>query len=315
MEAGRPARPGRAGRRIRRAPHRSPAGRPARRDPRPAPLRSGDATSGPLPQSVRPGQPTGRSAAQARWRVRLRQPLHLGHRAGRDGHRNPSLRQGDRAGMGPAASRLTRRAAWIEHDGPLPFIEGTVIRLAVEKLPSGGVNKRVWLWWSGTRASAAGVERCWQSFLRRFDLEHTFRLLRQTLGWTKRRLRSSDAADRWTWLVIAAYAQLRLARPLATDLRRPWERPTEPHRLTPAHVRRGFRNPRTKTGSPARAPKPSTPVPGTPLGSKNRRPTGRPSRRGPRPRDRRGIQPSRPSQSRHETAGSQHRSLNDENSG
>ncbi|GFE27477.1 hypothetical protein Sliba_79300 [Streptomyces nigrescens] len=28
-------------------------------------------------------------------------------------------------------------------------------------------------------------------------------------------------ADRWTWLVIAAYAQLRLARPLATDLRRP----------------------------------------------------------------------------------------------
>lgn len=34
--------------------------------------------------------------------------------------------------------RLTRRAAWIEHDGPLPLIEGTVIRLAVEKLPSGG---------------------------------------------------------------------------------------------------------------------------------------------------------------------------------
>lgn len=31
-----------------------------------------------------------------------------------------------------------------------------------------------------------------------------------------------EAADRWTWLVIAAHTQLRLARPLAVDLRRPW---------------------------------------------------------------------------------------------
>lgn len=37
--------------------------------------------------------------------------------------------------------RLTRRAAWIDHEGPLPIIEGTVIRLSVAKLPSGGVNK------------------------------------------------------------------------------------------------------------------------------------------------------------------------------
>ncbi len=83
------------------------------------------------------------------------------------------------------------------------------------------VNKPVWLWWSGTRASAADLDRCWQSFLRRFDREHTFHLLKQTLGWARPRLRSSDAADRWTWLVIAVYARLRLARPLATDLRRP----------------------------------------------------------------------------------------------
>lgn len=137
--------------------------------------------------------------------------------------------------------RLTRRAAWIDYDGPLPIIEGTVVRLVVEKLPSGGVNKPVWLWWSGTGATETDVDRCWQSFLRRFDIEHTFRLFKQTLGWTKPRLRSSEAADRWTWLVIAAYAQLRLARPLATDLRRPWEEPLEPNRLTPVRVRRGFR--------------------------------------------------------------------------
>lgn len=167
--------------------------------------------------------------------------------------------------------RLTRRAAWIEHEGPLPIIEGTVIRLSVEKLPSGGVNKPVWLWWSGTGADPEDVNRCWRSFLRRFDVEHTFRLLKQTLGWTRPKLRDSAAADRWTWLVLAAHAQLRLARPLARDLRRPWERPAEPNRLTPARVRRGFRNLRAKMGTPAGAPKPTRPGPGRPLGSKNRR--------------------------------------------
>lgn len=140
----------------------------------------------------------------------------------------------------------------------------------MEKLPSGGVNKPVWLWWSGTGAAETDVDRCCQSFLRRFDIAHTFRLFKQTLGWTRPRLRSSEAADRWTWLVIAAYAQLRLARPLATDLRRPWERPAPPSRLTPARVRRGFRNLYAGTGSPTGAPKPSRPGPGRPLGSKNR---------------------------------------------
>ncbi|MFD4034425.1 transposase [Streptomyces sp. NPDC058637] len=72
--------------------------------------------------------------------------------------------------------RLTRRAAWLDYDGPLPIIEGTVVRLVVEKLPSGGVNKPVWLWWSKTGATSEDRDRCWQFFLRRFDLEHTFRL-------------------------------------------------------------------------------------------------------------------------------------------
>lgn len=72
--------------------------------------------------------------------------------------------------------RLTRRAAWLDHDGPLPIIEGTIIRLVVEKLPSGAVNKPVWVWWSGIGATKADVNRFWQSFLRRFDIEHRFRL-------------------------------------------------------------------------------------------------------------------------------------------
>ncbi len=150
-----------------------------------------------------------------------------------------------------------------------------MIRLTVAKLPSGGVDKPVWLWWSGAGARPEDVDRCWQAFLRRFDVEHTFRLLKQTLGWTRPRLRDSAAADRWTWIVLAAHAQLRLARALARDLRRPWERPAEPSRLTPARVRRGFRNLHAKTGTPTRAPNPSRPGPGRPVGSKNKRPATR----------------------------------------
>jgi hypothetical protein len=174
-----------------------------------------------------------------------------------------------------AHPRLTHRAAWLDHDGELPVIEGTLIRLQVDHLPGDRDPKPVWLWYSRAGAAPGEVDRAWRAFLRRFDLEHTFRLFKQVLGWTAPKIRDPAAADRWTWLIIACHAQLRLARPLAADLRRPWERPARPGRLTPARVRRGFRNIRAKTAQPAGAPKPGKPGPGRPPGSKNRRPAPR----------------------------------------
>ena len=171
--------------------------------------------------------------------------------------------------------RLASRSAWLDHDGPLPVIEGTLIRLAVDHLPGDRNPKPIWLWSSVTGAGPGEVDRCWQAFLRRFDLEHTFRLFKQVLGWTAPKIRNPDAADRWTWLMCAAHTQLRLARPLAEDLRLPWERPAPPGRLTPARVRRGFRNIRATLPCLASAPKPGKPGPGRPPGSKNRRPAPR----------------------------------------
>ncbi|MDH6129282.1 NF041680 family putative transposase [Kitasatospora sp. GP82] len=171
--------------------------------------------------------------------------------------------------------RLTHRTCWLDHDGELPVIEGTLIRLEVDHLPGDRNPDPVWLWSSATGATPADIDRWWRSYLRRFDLEHTFRLFKQTLGWTRPKIRTPDAADRWTWIVIAAHTQLRLARRLAEDLRRPWEKPAAPGRLTPARVRRGFRNIRATTLHPARAPKPAKPGPGRPPGSKNRRPAPR----------------------------------------
>jgi hypothetical protein len=171
--------------------------------------------------------------------------------------------------------RLTHRTAWTGHAGVLPVIEGTVILLRVDRLPSGATAKPVWLWSSIPDADDHTVDLLWQAFLRRFDIEHTFRMLKQTLGWTSPKLRDPAAADRWTWLLLAAYTQLRLARALVADLRRPWERPAPPQRLTPARVRRGFRHLHAQTGTPASAPKPSRPGPGRPSGRRNSHPATR----------------------------------------
>jgi hypothetical protein len=102
----------------------------------------------------------------------------------------------------------------------------------------------------------------------RFDIEHTFRFLKGTLGWTTPSLQMPERADRWTWLVLAAYTQLRLARQLVDDLRLPWEQRCEPDKLTPARVRRGFRRLRATLGTPAHPPKSSTPGPGRPKGTR-----------------------------------------------
>ena len=113
------------------------------------------------------------------------------------------------------------------------------------------------------------------AYHRLFEIEHMFRFFQQVSGWTRPRLRDPAAADRWTWLILACYAQLRLARHLAADLRLPWQRRCPSGRLTPARVRRGFRNIRQALPDLASAPKPGKPGPGRPPGSKNRRPATR----------------------------------------
>jgi hypothetical protein len=138
-------------------------------------------------------------------------------------------------------SRLTHRAAWIGNEGALPVIEGTLMRLATERLRRTGAPQPLWLWTSAQGLDPALLESLWSAWLRRFDLEHTFGFLNQTLGWTVPGVRDPESADRWTWLVIAAFTQLGLARELAADLRLPWEAPARAGRLTPARVRRDFR--------------------------------------------------------------------------
>ncbi|GAA1105700.1 hypothetical protein GCM10009642_50410 [Nocardiopsis metallicus] len=115
----------------------------------------------------------------------------------------------------------------------------------------------------------------WWAYLRRFDIEHTFRFLKQSLGWNAPRLRDPRSADRWSWLVVVAYTQLRLARLLARQVRLPWHRLVEADRMSPARVRRGFRYIRADLPVCVGAPKSCGPGPGRPVGSQNKRPAPR----------------------------------------
>jgi DDE superfamily endonuclease len=84
-------------------------------------------------------------------------------------------RYGTAAAMawGRLHQRLTCRAGWEHHDGELPAIEGTLIRLQVGRLPGDRSPDPLWLWSSRAATDADAVDRTWQAFLRRFDIEHT----------------------------------------------------------------------------------------------------------------------------------------------
>jgi hypothetical protein len=151
--------------------------------------------------------------------------------------------------------------------GPRPIVRGTIIRVQVQHVPARTRPPKVlWLWWSGPGDLDLDLDLAWRAYVRRFDLEHTVRFCKQTLGWTMPRPRHPAQADRWTWLVLAAYTQLRLARQIACDQRLPWERPRPQLRLSPYRVRRGFPRLLCALGSPAATPKPAGHSPGRPKG-------------------------------------------------
>ncbi len=154
--------------------------------------------------------------------------------------------------------------------GPLPIVVGTLILVEVERLPRGERRREpprvLWLWWHGPEGTAPDLDLLWKAYVRRFDLEHTFRFLKQTLGWSVPRVRHPEQADRWTWLILVAYTQLRLARGCVADRRLPWERRYDPGRLTPIRVHRALSTLLGHLGTPAKPPKPCGRSPGRPKG-------------------------------------------------
>jgi hypothetical protein len=102
------------------------------------------------------------------------------------------------------------------HRRRVPVVRGTLLLVEVERLPRRShAPKPLWLFWQGI--GPAPRDRLWRAYLRRFDLEHPFRFCKQTVNWTVPRLRTPEQADRWSWLVLLAYTQLRLAQAVVAE--------------------------------------------------------------------------------------------------
>jgi hypothetical protein len=155
-----------------------------------------------------------------------------------------------------------------------PIVRGTLLLVEVSRLPQQTrAPQALWLWWHappGTpETEVPDLNRVWRAYVRRFDSEHTFRFLKQTLNWTLPRVRHPDQAHRWTWLVVLAYTQLRLARPLAQDYPLPWQQAQPSGTLTPVRVQRALSTLLLRLPILARAPKPCGRSPGRPKGKRS----------------------------------------------
>jgi hypothetical protein len=66
-----------------------------------------------------------------------------------------------------------------------PIVRGTVIRVQVDRVPARPRPPKVlWLWWAGP--GELDLDLAWRAYVRRFDLEHTVRFAKQTLGGPRR---------------------------------------------------------------------------------------------------------------------------------
>ena len=150
---------------------------PARRGGRPAAQRPGYVLPRPAPRTRRERPPARHGAA-----LRLADPQTWPAPAVTTATATARYGTAPAMAWGRLHQQLASRAGWENHDGELPVIEGTLIRLQVDYLPGDRSPEPLWLWSSRAGTSAAEVNRTWQAFLRRFDIEHTFRFLKQVLG-------------------------------------------------------------------------------------------------------------------------------------
>jgi hypothetical protein len=162
-------------------------------------------------------------------------------------------------GLHPRHSKKLAEPGHVPHSGTArEIVRGSVIRIQ----SAHPDEKPIWLFHTGPGGSF-DLDRLWRAYLRRFQIEHLFRFCKQHLGWTLPRLRTPEQAERWSWLIAAAYAHLVAARDLAGDHRLPWE---PAGLMSPLRVKRGFRVLHAELGTPAKSRKPSRPGPGRPRG-------------------------------------------------
>ena len=216
------------------------------------------------------------AAVPARGRARFRRSADLAGPGGVHRDRDRQVRHRDGDGLGAAAPAARAPRGWKDHEGELPVVEGTLIRLRWITCPASA-TRPVWLW-SSRAATRRDVNRTWQAFLRRFDIEHTFRFLNQLLGWTRPKLRTRPpptAGPGSSSPATPSSGSPANSPPISGC---PGSSPASPA-ASPPPASAGATGPPPGSPRSASAPKPSRPGPGRPAGSKEPPPRHPPRRR------------------------------------
>ncbi len=133
----------------------------------------------------------------------------------------------------------------------------------------------LWLSVMGQRRHELSLQESWESYRRRYDVEHFFRFGKQRLLMTAYQTPEVQHEENWWQLCQLAYVQLWLARSLAEAMPRPWERylpqfQAESQEFAPSMVQRDFGRIIQEIGTPAKAPKPRGKSPGRVKGARQK---------------------------------------------
>ena len=132
-------------------------------------------------------------------------------------------------------------------------------------------KRPLWLLAIGEYRYALSAQEIYEAYGQRYDLEHFFRFGKQKMLLDSFQTPEDVREETWWQLVHLAYAQLWVARQVASCLPKPWERnlPAMKNQLlSPTLVQRDFGRIIRQIGTPAQPPKPRFISPGRPKGMK-----------------------------------------------
>jgi len=148
---------------------------------------------------------------------------------------------------------------------------GCPLRVAcVERLESKGTRrlpKLIWVAWIGEEPPDDTT--WWQTYLRRYAVDHWYRFAKQRLHWTLPMFSTPEQGERWSDLMPFITWELWLARPIGVDEPLPWQKKLP--EMTPGRVCQGMSNIFAMIGTPAQLPKRRGKAPGWPKGQPRQR--------------------------------------------
>jgi hypothetical protein len=150
-----------------------------------------------------------------------------------------------------------------------PFTLVQVVRYDDKGNPA--CKRPLWLLAIGECRYALSAQEIHEAYGQRYDLEHFFRFGKQKMLLDSFQTPEDVREETWWQLVHLAYAQLWMARQVASCLPKPWERnlPAMKNQLlSPTLVQRDFGRIIRQIGTPAQLPKPRFISPGRPKGMK-----------------------------------------------